>query len=85
MYFFFTALNFVQIYYEIYPFLDQKCETRNNKYEVSLDKNYPNDVIIWMVMPFGDVERLAEDLYTRFGITLLQMLILNTILLMEMF
>jgi hypothetical protein len=45
----------------------EKCKTRNSKYEVSLDKNYPNDVIIWMAMLPWDIERLAEDLYSRFG------------------
>jgi hypothetical protein len=45
----------------------EKCKTRNSKYEVSLDKNYPNDVIIWIAMLTWDVERLAEDLYSRFG------------------
>jgi hypothetical protein len=47
--------------------LIEKCETRNSKYEISLDKNYPNHVIFWMAMLPWDLERLAEDLYTRFG------------------
>jgi hypothetical protein len=47
--------------------LDQKCKTRNNKYEVSLDKNFPNDVLIWAAMMVWDIERVAEDLYSCFG------------------
>jgi hypothetical protein len=47
--------------------LIEKCKTRNSKYEVSLDKNYPNDVIIWAAIMPLDVERLAEDLNSRFG------------------
>jgi hypothetical protein len=45
----------------------EKCKIRNSKYEVSLDKNYPNDIIIWIAMLPWDVERLVEDLYSRFG------------------
>jgi hypothetical protein len=64
--YFFPTLNYVQNFYKIDPFLVKKCETRNSGYEVSLNKNYPNDIIIWMAMLPWDVERLAEDLYSRF-------------------
>jgi hypothetical protein len=47
--------------------LIEKCEIRNSGIEVSLDKNFPNDIIIWMAMLSWDIERLAEDLYSRFG------------------
>jgi hypothetical protein len=67
MYFFFPAKNYVQNIFQIDPFMVEKCKTRNSKYEVSLEKNYPNDVIIWIAMLPWDIERLAEDLQTRFG------------------
>jgi hypothetical protein len=67
MYFFFPTLNFVQNYYQIYPFLDQKCETRNSGYEISMNTDFRNHIIKWMAMLPWDVERYAEDLYTRFG------------------
>jgi hypothetical protein len=47
--------------------LIEKCETRKSGFELSLDKNFPDDVIIWMAMLPWDIERLPEDLYTRFG------------------
>jgi hypothetical protein len=67
MYFFFPGLNFVQNIFQIYSFLAEKCKTRNSKYEVSLDKNFPIDVLIWAEMIPWDVEKLAEDLYKLFG------------------
>jgi hypothetical protein len=85
MYFFFPTLNFVQNYYEIYPFLIEKCETRNSGFEISVDLDFQNYAIIWMVMLPWDAERFAEDLYNRLGIILLQMFVLNIILLIEMF
>jgi hypothetical protein len=46
--------------------LIEKCETRKSGFELSLDKNYPNDVIMWMAVLPWDIERLAEDLYSCF-------------------
>jgi hypothetical protein len=67
MYFFFPTRNYVPNIYQINIFLVEKCETRKSGFELSLDKNFPNDVIIWIVMLPWDIERLAEDFYTRFG------------------
>jgi hypothetical protein len=47
--------------------LDQKCETRNSGYEISVNPDFRNHGIIWMGMLPWDVERFAEDLYNRFG------------------
>jgi hypothetical protein len=65
--FFFPVGNYLPNIFQINTFMVEKCKTRNCGIEVSPDKNYPNDVIIWMAMLSWDIERLAEDLYTRFG------------------
>jgi hypothetical protein len=67
MHFFFPALNFVQNYYQIYPFLDQNRETRNCGYEISVKPDFRNYAIIWMAILPWDVEKFAEDLYCCFG------------------
>jgi hypothetical protein len=46
MYFFFPVTNYVQNIYQINIFLIEKCEIRKSGFELSLDKNYLNDVIM---------------------------------------
>jgi hypothetical protein len=47
--------------------LDQKCETGNSGYEISVNTDFQNHLLIWMGMLPWDIERFAEDLYNRFG------------------
>jgi hypothetical protein len=67
MHFAFPGLSFIQNIFQIDPFLIEKCKTRNSKYEVSVDKNFPNDVLIWAAKMPLDIERLTEDLHKLFS------------------